>query len=87
MLVYYTSLVAIVPLYIMLLIQLDRIYPKYLLNFIIYYAWALSFCNFLFIFSCFITDLPKYEDYEPVEITYYIMKANFDNIFDPDLWQ
>lgn len=85
MIVYYTSLVAIIPLYIMLLIQLDRIYPRYLLNFVIYYAWALSFCNFLFIFSCLMIDLPKYENFQLAEITYFIMKTDFNDIFNSDL--
>lgn len=73
----FTSLVAILPLYTMWVIQLDRIYPKILLNFIIYYAWALSFCNFLFIVQCFSNDLTNYVfDYDEA-LSPHIIKANW----------
>lgn len=44
-----TFLIVFIPIYVLLITQLDRIYPKNLFNFLIYYAWALSFCNFLFV--------------------------------------
>jgi NADH-ubiquinone oxidoreductase chain 5 len=42
-------LILLIPIYILFIIQLDKIYPKHISKFLIYYAWALSFCNFLLV--------------------------------------
>lgn len=48
-------LIILIPICVLLIIQTDRIYPKIFINFIIYYAWALSFCNFLLVVKALIS--------------------------------